>query len=133
MTRRHARSGSSYEAQFGFSRAVRVADRIIVAGTAPIPAPGEPLATTAFDQMMRCGEIVLAAIADLGGTARHVVRTRMFLTDGDDAEEVGRAHRRVFGEAAPAATMVVVAGLIDPAWKIELEVEAVLPLDGAGG
>ncbi len=133
MTRRHARSGSPYETQFGFSRAVRVGDRIVVAGTAPIPATGEPLAETAFEQMMRCGEIALAAVADLGGAARHVVRTRMFLTDADDAGEVGRAHQRLFGEAGPAATMVVVAGLIDPAWKVELELEAVVSLDGGGG
>ncbi len=125
MGRRHARSGSPYEQRYGFSRAVRVGDRVIVAGTAPIPAEGESLGATAYDQMLRCGEIALAALADLGGEARHVVRTRMFITDGSYADEVGRAHGELFGEAAPAATMAV-AGLIDPLWKVELEVEAVI-------
>lgn len=97
-----------------------------MAGTAPIPADGEELGATTYDQMMRCGAIALAALADLGAEARHVVRTRMFLTDASDADEAGRAHQELFGAAAPAATMVVVAGLIDPAWRIELEVEAIV-------
>ncbi len=125
MTRQHARSGSPYESRYGFSRAVRVGDSIIVAGTAPIPAEGETLGASAYDQMLRCGAIALAAVAELGGSAADVVRTRMFLTDAADADEVGRAHRELFGDAAPAATMVV-AALIDPAWKIELEVEALV-------
>lgn len=125
MTRRHANSGSRFEARYGFSRAVRLGERIIVAGTAPIPPAGGELGPTAYEQMLRCGEIALAAVRDLGGSAEDVVRTRMFLTDAADADEVGRAHRELFGAAAPAATMVVVAGLIDPEWKIELEVEAV--------
>jgi enamine deaminase RidA (YjgF/YER057c/UK114 family) len=76
--------------------------------------------------MLRCGEIALAAVDELGGTVDDVVRTRMFLTDGADAAEVGRAHGELFGVAAPAATMVVVDALIDPAWKVEIEVEAVV-------
>jgi len=109
---------------YGFSRGVRVGDRVIVAGTAPIPPPGEELAGSAYGQMRRCSEIALAALADLDAAATDVVRTRMFITDGAYADEVGRAHREYFGVAAPAATMVVVAGLLDPAWMIELEVEA---------
>ena len=123
--RRHATSGSPYEDRYAFSRAVRVGDRIEVAGTAPVPPPGEPVAPTAYEQMLRCGDIALAALEELGGTAADVVRTRMFLTDPGDADEVGRAHRELFGAARPAATMAVVA-LIDPAWKVELEVEAVV-------
>jgi enamine deaminase RidA (YjgF/YER057c/UK114 family) len=122
--RRHARSGSPYEERYGFSRAVRVGNRIEVAGTAPIAADGGPPAATAYEQMLRCGEIALQAIADLGGRADDVVRTRMFLTAASDADEVGRAHRELFGVAAPSATMAVVARLIDPAWKIEIEVVA---------
>ncbi len=74
--------------------------------------------------MLRCGEIVIAALEDLGAHPRDVVRTRMFITDPSDADEVGRAHRELFGEASPAATMVVVAALLDPSWRVELEVEA---------
>jgi enamine deaminase RidA (YjgF/YER057c/UK114 family) len=76
--------------------------------------------------MLRCGEIALAAMAELGAGAGDVVRTRMFVVDPSDTDEVGRAHAELFGPAAPAATMVVVAGLLDPSWLVELEVEAVV-------
>ncbi|MDH3262346.1 MAG: RidA family protein [Acidimicrobiia bacterium] len=122
--RRHFKSGSPYEAEYGFSRAVRVGDRILVAGTAPIPHPGEEVADTAYRQMLRCGQIIVSALEEAGASSADVVRTRMYLTDPADADEVGRAHREVFGEGAPVATMVVVAALIDPSWKVEVEVEA---------
>lgn len=118
------RSGSPYERAYGFCRARRVGDRIEVAGTAPVPPPGGSVAATAGDQLLRCGEIAGKAIADLGGSAADVVRTRMYLTDPADADEVGRAHAQLFGEAEPVATMVVVAALLDPTWKVELEVVA---------
>lgn len=121
------RSGSPYESRYGFCRARTVGDRIEVAGTAPVPAEGQQVATSAHDQLLRCGEIALAAIEELGGSAADVVRTRMYITDPDDADQVGRAHAQLFGAAEPVATMVVVAALLDPAWRVELEVEAVRP------
>ncbi|MCB2224993.1 MAG: RidA family protein [Actinobacteria bacterium] len=127
MTRRRIRSGSPFEGSYGFSRAVRTGDRVVVAGTAPIPAPGGEVAATAYGQMLRCGEIMTEALAAAGASPADVVRTRMFITDPADADEVGRAHREVFGGAAPAATMVVVAALLDPSWKVEAECEAVAP------
>ena len=126
MGRRSTHSGSPYEERYGFARGVRTGNRVEIAGTAPIPPPGEPVAPTAFDQMLRCGEIAAAALGELGTTTGDVVRTRMFIIDPDDADEVGRAHREVFGAANPVATMVVVAALLDPAWKVELEVEAIV-------
>jgi len=126
VLRRSAHSGSSYEERYGFVRGVRVGDRVEIAGTAPIPPPGESVAATASEQMLRCGEIAIAALGELGATTSGVVRTRMFITNPDDADEIGRAHRRVFGCADPVATMVVVAALLDPTWKVELEVEAVV-------
>lgn len=126
MPKTRAFSGSLYEPAYGFCRAVRLGDRIEVAGTAPIPPDGESTADSAFDQMLRCGEIVLAAIEELGGTANDVVRTRMFITDPADADEIGRAHKTLFGDASPASTMVVVAALLDPSWKVETEAVAVL-------
>jgi enamine deaminase RidA (YjgF/YER057c/UK114 family) len=120
------KSGSPYEPAYGFARAIRVGDRVLVAGTAPIPHPGEEVAETAYRQMLRCGQIIVSALEEAGASPADVVRTRMYLTDASDADEVGRAHREVFGEAAPAATMVIVAALIDPTWKVEVEVEAVV-------
>jgi enamine deaminase RidA (YjgF/YER057c/UK114 family) len=104
---------------------VRTDGRIDIAGTAPIPPPGESVAATAFDQMMRCGEIAIEALESLGATVTDVVRTKMYLVDAGDADEVGRAHLELFGAASPAATMVVVAALLDPEWLVEIEVEAV--------
>ncbi|MCH8128295.1 MAG: RidA family protein [Acidobacteria bacterium] len=124
MPRQYVRSGSPYEERYGFSRGVRFGDRIEIAGTAPIPPEGEPVAATAYEQMLRCGEIAIAALAEFGAPPSDVVRTRMYITDAADSDDIGRAHRELFGEAAPAATMIVVAALLDPAWKVELEVEA---------
>lgn len=126
MERRHHHGVSPYEAAYGFSRAVRVGDTIHVAGTAPVPEPGEDLVEGAHAQMLRCGEIAGQAIEALGGSIADVVRTRMFITNPNDADEVGRAHKGIFGEAEPVATMVVVAALLDPGWLVEIEVEAVL-------
>ena len=76
--------------------------------------------------MLRCGEIALAALEDLGGSASHVIRTVMYITDAADADDIGRAHGQLFAVARPAATMVVVKALLDEAWKVELEVTAVV-------
>ncbi len=123
--RRRVASGSPFEATVGFSRAVRVGDRVVVSGTAPIWADG----TCDPDperQAERCLEIIVEALADAGARAEDVIRTRMFITDAGHSEAVGRAHADVFREARPAATMVVVAGLLDPRWKVEIEAEAIV-------
>ena len=121
--RKSIASGSPFESAVGFSRAVRVGDRVLVAGTAPIwpdgscdPDPGA--------QAARCLDIIVAALAEAGARPEHVVRTRTFLTSADDWEAVGAEHGRVFREVRPASTMVVVAGLLDPRWKVEMEAEA---------
>ncbi len=123
---KRVRSGSPYEERIGFSRAVRVGDRVLVSGTAPVPPSGEPVADGAADQMRRCGEIIAAALEEAGAGLSRVVRTRMFITDPADAEEIGAIHAELFGAAAPASSMVVVAALLDPKWKVEVEAEAVI-------
>lgn len=124
--RRAVRSGSPFEERIGFSRAVRSGDTIHVSGTAPVWPDGS-CAPEAGTQARRCFEIVVAALAELGASPADVVRTRMYLTDPSDADAVGVAHREAFGAARPAATMVVVAALLDPRWKVEVEAEAHLP------
>ena len=109
----------------GFSRAVAIGERVLVAGTAPI-WPDDFVDPDPKAQARRCLEIMLDALAEAGGTPAHVVRTRMFITDPDVAGPVGEAHGEVFGEVRPASTMVVVAGLLDPRWVVEMELEAVL-------
>jgi enamine deaminase RidA (YjgF/YER057c/UK114 family) len=123
------RSGSPYEERYGFCRALRRGRRVEVAGTAPIPRPGESLAEDAYRQMLRCGEIVAESLGRVGARLEDVVRTRIYITDAAHADETGRAHRELFGGAPPVATMIVVQ-LLDPRWKVELEVEAELPEEG---
>ena len=127
--RQHATSGSPYEAQFGFARAVRVGDRIIVAGTGPIEPDGQTTPGDAAAQAERCCALIVAAIEHLGGKAGDVVRTRMLLTDPEDQAAVGNVHARWFAAAKPAATMQGVAWLCRPEWKVEIEAEAVLETD----
>jgi enamine deaminase RidA (YjgF/YER057c/UK114 family) len=118
-------SGSPYERSVGFSRAVRVGDRVLVAGTAPIWPDGhvdpDPQA-----QAARCLEIILAALAEAGASPADVVRTRSYIVDARVQDDVGRAHGAVFADVRPASTMVVVAGLLDDRWAVEIEAEAVI-------
>jgi enamine deaminase RidA (YjgF/YER057c/UK114 family) len=125
MTRQKVFSGSPFESDFGFSRAVRVNDRVMVAGTAPI-WPDDFVDPDPRVQAGRCLEIMLTALSEVGGSPEDVVRTRMFITDPSDAAAVGEAHGEVFSVIRPAATMIVVGGLLDERWKVEMELEAVL-------
>ena len=127
MTTRHrTSSGSPFEEQFGFCRAVRVGKRIIVAGTGPIEPDGSTTPGDAAAQAERCCALIVAAIEDLGGSAKDVVRTRLLLTDFDDQAAVGEVHARWFGVAKPAATMAGVEWLCRKEWKVEIEAEAIL-------
>ena len=123
--RQRVSSGSPFEPTIGFSRAVRVGDRVIVSGTAPIWPDGSCDPDPEV-QARRCLEIIETALREAGATTADVVRTRMFLVDPADGDAVGRAHGAVFGEVRPAATMVAVGALLDPAWKVEIEAEAVV-------
>lgn len=125
MVRQNITSGSPFEPRYGFSRAVRVGDRVIVAGTAPI-WPDDFVDPDPKAQARRCLEIMLAALEEAGGEPADVVRTRMFITDDTHSDAIGEAHGEVFGEIRPASTMVVVSGLLDPRWWVEMELEAVL-------
>ena len=116
-------SGSPYEPRIGISRAVRVGDRVLVSGTAPIWPDGSCDPDAAV-QARRCFEIIVAALREAGAEPSDVVRTRMFITDPADGDAVGTAHAEVFGEARPVSTMVVVTGFLDPRWKVEIEAEA---------
>ena len=126
MTRTRATSGSPFEAQFGFCRAVRVGNRIIVAGTGPVEPEGSTTPGGVSEQADRCLAIIVAAIEELGGSAKDVVRTRMLLTDPADQDAVGEVHARYFGANPPAATMAGVAWLCRPEWKVEIEAEALI-------
>jgi enamine deaminase RidA (YjgF/YER057c/UK114 family) len=116
---------SPYEAVVGFSRAVVAGGAVPVAGTAPIPAEGDP-PEGAYEQARLCLEIVGGALERAGSRLGDVVRTRIYITDVDDWQEVARAHGEVFAEIRPASTCVVVSALLDPRFLVEIEADAVL-------
>lgn len=116
-------SGSPYEVPIGFTRAVRAGNRVCVSGTGPIWADGS-CPDDAQAQARRALEIIVDALAQAGAAPRDVLRTRMYLVDAGDWEAVGRAHAAVFADHPPASTILVVAGLLDPRWRVEVEAEA---------
>ena len=124
-------SASPYEVAYGFSRALRIGNHVIVSGTAPVEPDGSSTPGDAAAQTRRCFAIILAAIEELGGSAGDVVRTRMNITDPADADAIGAVHGELFREVRPASTMVVISALLRPEWRIEIEAEALVGNDTA--
>ena len=122
VMRKNITGGSPFEPIIGFSRAVRVGNTVHVAGTGPVGADNEDAA----GQTRRIFAIAEKALTEAGASFKDVVRTRMYLTRVEDWEAVGRVHGEFFGDIRPAATMVVVAALLNPNWRIEIEFDAVL-------
>jgi enamine deaminase RidA (YjgF/YER057c/UK114 family) len=119
-------SGSPWEPVVGYSRAVRVGDRVFVAGSAPIMAEGADPPADSYGQAKRCLEIIAGALEQAGASLADVVRTRAYLTDAGAFDGFARAHGESFSEIRPANTTVVVAALLDPRWLLEIEAEAVV-------
>lgn len=113
---------SPYEPIIGFSRAVRAGNTIHVSGTGPVGADNEDAAT----QTRQVLGLIQSSLERAGARLDHVVRTRMYLTTVEDWEAVGQVHGEFFGSIRPAATMVVVAKLLNPAWRVEIEADAIL-------
>ena len=126
MERRNISSGAPWEPVVGYSRAVRVGDRVVVAGSAPIMADGSDPPPDAYGQTKRCLEIVADALRQAGSSLEDVVRTRVYLTDATAFDGFAKAHGEAFPEVRPANTTVVVAALLDPRWLLEIEAEAVV-------
>ena len=126
MDRRTISSGSVWEERYGYSRAVVAGRHVFVGGTAPqMPDDADP-PPGAYEQAVRCLEIIRAALAEAGATPADVVRTRIFVTDRALVADVLRAHGETFGKTRPACTGVVVE-LLDPRWLVEIEADAILP------
>ena len=126
MPRQNISSGSPFEKPIGFSRAVRIGNRIAVAGTAPIAPDGtSAYPGDMYQQTLRCLEIIREALEKAGARLDDVIRTRVFLTDAERWEEAASAHGKIFGDIRPACTFIEVNRLIDPAWLVEIEAEAV--------
>jgi enamine deaminase RidA (YjgF/YER057c/UK114 family) len=118
-------SASPYEPTIGFSRALRVGHRVLVSGTGPVFPDGSCPADAAA-QARRCFAIIGTALTEAGASVADVVRSRVLLVDVADAEAVSAVHGEVYGDVRPAATMVAVAALLDPRWRVEIEAEAVI-------
>jgi len=123
MTRQNLAGTSPYEPIIGFSRAVRMGNTIHVAGTGPVGADDADVATQTRQILSIAGEVLARA----GASFNDVVRTRMYLTEASYWEAVGQVHGEVFRDIRPAATMVVVAQLLNPKWRVEIEFDAVVP------
>lgn len=130
--RRSVSSGSHFEPAIGFSRASRIGRIVAVSGTAPV-WPDDRVDPDPLVQARRCWEIALEALRQLGGTPADVIRTRTYLSSRDAEAAACRAHGEHFGSVRPASTMLSVAGLLDPRWLVEVELDAVLDDDGSGG
>jgi enamine deaminase RidA (YjgF/YER057c/UK114 family) len=126
MERRLISGTGIYEPIVGYSRAVVAGNRVHVSGTAANPADGSPPPEDIYDQTLVCLDLIGTALEQAGTSLEYVVRTRVYLTEAEDFDGFARAHAKVFGNVRPANTTVL-ARLFDPRWKVEIEVEAVLP------
>ncbi len=122
-TRTNIPGESPYEPIIGFSRAVRIGNHVYVAGTGPVGCDDAEVA----EQTDQCLTIIAAALKEAGSSIEHVYRTRIYLTQCNDWEAVGRIHGKFFSITRPAATMVVVSGLLNPTWKVQIEADAFIP------
>ena len=121
-----ASSGSKWEPIMGYSRGVRSGGHIAVTGTVGINADGT-YSKSVGDQTRRSLAIIAAAIEALGGEMKHVIRTRMYVTDVSKWEQVAKVHGEVFAEIRPATSILEVAKLIDKDALIEIEADAIVP------
>ena len=122
MTRQNFTGSSPYEPIIGFSRAVRAGNAIFVSGTGPVGADEADVET----QTRRIFQIAAEVLDRAGSSLNDVVRTRMYLTHAADWKAVGRVHGEIFKHILPAATMVVVAELLNPKWRVEIELDAII-------
>jgi enamine deaminase RidA (YjgF/YER057c/UK114 family) len=125
--RSNLQSGAPWETRVAYSRAVRVGRFIAVSGSAAVGADGELVGEgDMYVQARQCIAVIAAALERAGGRLSDVVRTRIFVTDIDRWEDVGRAHREAFGDVMPATSMVEVSRLIDPRMLVEIEADAII-------
>jgi enamine deaminase RidA (YjgF/YER057c/UK114 family) len=125
MERRGIAGTSPYESVMGYCRAVVVGKQVYVAGTAPIPPDGAASPEGSYEQTKLCFEIIGRALEAAGGSFENVVRTRVYITSPEHFEGMARAHGELFSEIRPVNTTVVTS-LMDPAWTVEIEVDAIL-------
>ena len=122
------KSGSPWEPRVGHSRAIRAGNHVFVSGTAPSSqSAGEAFPEDAYGQTIRCFEIIVKALEEIGSDRTHVVRIRVYTLDHSDFDGLCKAHLEFFGDVGPASTILMVPKFDDPRWRVEVEAEAVIP------
>ena len=125
--RSNVRSGAPWETRVAYSRAVRTGRFIAVSGSAAVDEDGQLVGEgDMYAQARQCIDVIGTALERAGGRLSDVVRTRIFVTDIERWDEVGRAHREAFGDVMPATSMVEVSRLIDPRMLVEIEADAII-------
>ncbi|MEV8313017.1 RidA family protein [Streptomyces sp. NPDC059900] len=130
---RRVSSGGPWEEAIGYSRAVELPNGLVLVSGCTSVVNGTIDAGTPYEQAANAFHVAVEALKKLGLGREHVVRTRMYLTHARDVEEVGRAHKELFDDVRPAASMLIVSGFIDPSLVVEVEVEAYRGAPAAGG
>ena len=126
MTRQLVSTGGPWEGKIGYSRAVRVGDHISVSGSTAMTPTGLVGKGDPYAQTIQTLKTIESALQQAGASLANVVRTRIYMVNIDQWQEVGRAHGEVFGAIRPATTMVEVKRLIDPEMLVEIEADAVI-------
>ncbi|MEU0374760.1 RidA family protein [Streptomyces sp. NPDC006283] len=126
-------SGGPWEESFGYSRAVELPNGLVLVSGCTSVVGGQIAAGSPYEQTVTAFGVAIEALKELGLGTEDVVRTRMYITHARDADEVGRAHKEIFGTVRPAASMIVVSGFVDPSLVVEVEVEAYRPTGTDGG
>ncbi|QBR05949.1 RidA family protein [Streptomyces sp. S501] len=121
---RRVSSGAPWEEKFGYSRAVELPTGLVLVSGCTSVVDGQIVAGSPYEQAVAAFRVAFDALKQVGIGREDVVRTRMYIMHARDVDEVGRAHKELFDDVRPAASIIIVSGFVDPSLVVEVEVEA---------